>query len=220
MKRIRDNQRSRVYKAENENWRSSPDERFYDHAATRAYCATVCDLLELPSPVDVVESKRATASCWYDVGAQVISMAPREWARRSVVLLHELSHHITPTAYPWHGGEFTQTLLALIDAVESADVHDMLASLFGEHDVRVGSRPRKALETAAELASGSDPYHGVPYVQVIYVPERPAGSPHSPIHPNLPMVQVGQVTQLDSYTLTLDGKLEIPSSSLRYVGRP
>lgn len=161
----RDNQRSKVYAAEEfvrtlfdragergnrvieffgTNLTLPPEARFASVDSVRRY---VDDVLALRSvrerwpdaaPLTVRPRRGLTAAHYErDDDGAVIAVPERRtsWALRELVVLHEVAHHLCD-ADPPHGREFVATFCELADAVMGPEVAHVLRVVYGKEGVR------------------------------------------------------------------------------------
>jgi len=157
----RDNQRSKLYKAENEAFDKHPASEVYKGKDSLEKCQQLVDKLVKESKWfkkhwgEVIEVKvkpgkghrRATGSR-YMVGwcgqYKGIIQLPL-WSRKTWVVLHELSHVITPNNKASHGWEFAQNYLKLVKHIMGKEAESALKESFKKHRVKYNP-PRKMSE--------------------------------------------------------------------------
>jgi len=160
--RVRDFQRSRVYRAEREafgdtfeayrermvprangRWVDSNGVRLArtrtwraDALRSVAECQAFVDSLELPFPIVVASGKaRRKGGAYQQRGVATIALPL--WARVRPVILHEVAHHIANGDR--HGPAFTQAYVALVTETLGKDAGGRLHRAFREHRVKVGA---------------------------------------------------------------------------------
>jgi putative metallohydrolase (TIGR04338 family) len=78
--------------------------------------------------------RSAVAFGCFQTSPTVTLRMPR-WSRSMLVILHELSHALTPNRYSWHGIEFCTNFLYVVKHVMGKAAHAELEQLFREHGV-------------------------------------------------------------------------------------
>lgn len=156
----RDNQRARVYDAENETAAilkrggtiehfgsvlTIPAERkFGDVDSIQPYVDKVLafpPIATLPRaavPV-TVRSRRGVTQAHYEHATSTIAIPPYRlsgWALRETVVLHELAHHLTPGA--GHGPAFCAALLYLFEHVIAPEAAHLLRVAMYDRGVTIG----------------------------------------------------------------------------------
>jgi len=154
--RPRDNQRKRVYDSENAIDDRPWDERMWCHKSTRGgRLETVGEiesflnkihrsrwfkgfLCKQSPPVTIrkyyVKDGRGTSrgfACRWHNGNAMLNL-PR-WSRSKLVILHEMTHTVTPNRYAWHGPEFCANYLELVKRWIDAETHADLKASFQDH---------------------------------------------------------------------------------------
>jgi putative metallohydrolase (TIGR04338 family) len=147
-----DQQAERLYEAENSvfSFRDPRNylgtvpavEKFLDHVVSSAWFLDRWPVME---GVEVqLHDGRGSQSAW--ASPNVISL-PR-WARRKLVVLHELAHVVTWTCYgackPAHGRTFARVYLMLVWRVLGQEAARELHWAFRRHGVRFQRRVRKS----------------------------------------------------------------------------
>ena len=169
LRRPRDTQRAKVYRAE-DAWASRLDaarqgavlatvagsslllpgeRRLGSLEAAEAYCARV---LSLPSVAGLVGTisppvlrvrRGAKAAHWEPPGviAVAVPVHGEPWGLRETVLLHELAHHVGETTgrTQGHRAPFPAVLLLLVAGVLGEQAAFALQVDYGEHHVEVGT---------------------------------------------------------------------------------
>lgn len=155
----RDNQRSKVYTAENAAFRGHPEaneplptvediERFVRHVwdLKRVQGAFPKAVVQWRQPV-VKDGRRRRRAC----GARGFISMPRR-LRVKWIVLHELAHTISlrdNCHIAAHGWEFSNTYLTLVRLVLGVEAHDLLKAQFKAHRVRY-REPRKRAPMSPE----------------------------------------------------------------------
>lgn len=160
MKKERDSQRSKVYKAEraafstlavaNERHESVQDiEKFLRHVYSLKRVQDSFPLARLGEWYVRVKDGRRCRSAY---GSHSMINMPR-WSRISWVILHELSHTITQREesrrVAGHGWQFCENYLRLVLLVLGREAHDALKDSFKAHRVRF-SKPRQRAPLSPE----------------------------------------------------------------------
>ncbi len=121
-----------------------PEARFGSVETVQRY---VDDVLAMPAVRDrwgdvtalAVRARRGSTAAHYESADGVAAIAVPEqtsrWALRELVLLHEISHHLS-TAEPAHGPEFTATFVALAEVVMGPEVGHVLRVVYAKEGVR------------------------------------------------------------------------------------
>lgn len=122
-----------------------PEGRFASVESVQRY---VDDVLALPAVRDRwpgvprlhVRSRRGMTAAHYEVrnGVGVIAVPDRDgvnWALRELVVLHEISHHLSP-ARPAHGPAFVATMCALCTSVMGPELGHLLRVVYAQEGVR------------------------------------------------------------------------------------
>jgi len=132
--RPRDNQRARLYRAENEidAGRALPTvgvmQAYVDGvAATGWFVDRWGDRTFEVRPG--YGHKRATAN------REGVLQMPR-WARREMVILHEVAHCVTPESFAAHGSEYAGVFLAIVRRAMGLGPAQALEESFDRHRVR------------------------------------------------------------------------------------
>jgi len=160
MSKPRDNQRSKMYKAEREAFNKCFSNEKYEGKDSLVRCQQVIDKLVKNSnwfkkhwgEVVDVEARpgkghtRATAHRFRDYVCGIkyykgIIQLPK-WSRQTWVILHELSHVITSNRCAAHGWEFARNYLQLVRHVMGKDAEKKLKESFKKHRVKYNP-PRK-----------------------------------------------------------------------------
>lgn len=163
MKRERDSQRSKVYRAEREHLFNSPLNRRLETMAeleqrvkeivSSKFWAKHTPLNEPPRIKDGRGCRWARGSKWHIV-------MPK-WARSEAVLIHELTHTLLYRKYPGHfggknyeymaahGWEFAELYLKMVRRFMGKEAHDILKASFKKYKVKFRA-PRKKLELSPE----------------------------------------------------------------------
>ncbi|HEX7276679.1 MAG TPA: hypothetical protein VF244_04830 [Acidimicrobiales bacterium] len=134
MDRPRDNQRARLYRAENEVDAGRPlptvavMQAYVDGVAASAWFVDRWGARAF----DVRPGHghtRATAS------PDGVLQMPR-WARREMTILHEMAHCLTPVTFAAHGSEYAGVLLALVRRAMGLGPAQALEEAFGRQRVK------------------------------------------------------------------------------------
>lgn len=101
-----------------------PEARFGSVDSVQLYCDRVMDLIGHDQPVRVRE-RQGTAKAhyewnWNHGGTIAVPVVGSRWAMREVVVLHELSHHLSPGAK--HGPGFVTVMKDLLGRVMGPEV--------------------------------------------------------------------------------------------------
>jgi putative metallohydrolase (TIGR04338 family) len=165
---MRDDQRSRVYTAENMVRRhldlaaggartihvagsvlTVPAEQvFRDLPAVRRYASRLTSAAPMaqrwPRAARVgFRPRRGAKRAHYDSAAHVIALPPAErggsWALRELVVLHELAHAVTAGADPPHGPDFAAAFLELVETAVGPEVAFLLRHAFDHLGVDVAA---------------------------------------------------------------------------------
>lgn len=107
-----------------------PDERKFGRIEdVQRYVDAVLKHIDCDRPI-TVRSRRGTQKAHYEFATQVIAIPEDDrWAMREIVLLHEIAHHLTPTAAA-HGPEFRHTFCNLLEQVLAPEARFMLQLAF------------------------------------------------------------------------------------------
>ncbi|WP_067649050.1 TIGR04338 family metallohydrolase [Nocardia harenae] len=89
-------------------------------------------------PVRVRARRGASAAHYEPDGAVLAVPFERVWALRELVVLHELAHHLAPSAEPAHGPAFCARYLALVDGVIGPEAALLLRSALHGTGARIG----------------------------------------------------------------------------------
>lgn len=141
MKRERDNQRSKLYKAEHVLWDDS--KKFQTIGECEEYIKTVLRSRWFKNRYPHKEKlvlgdgrgmRRATAGSWLETNTVDISL-PR-WSRMEAVILHELSHNVSPMFKAAHGPEFASNFLSLVLRFMGRNAWVQLRESYKKHRVK------------------------------------------------------------------------------------
>lgn len=145
---VRDNQRSRVYKAERCLWgdakplREVKDiEAFMKKQLSRkAILKRYPDATRTIQVADGRGTRKALAYGDYKISIPL-------WARNEAVVIHEIAHIIAHRTYgqyriAGHGWEFCSVFLDLVRFIMKREAHDALKKSFKEHRVKF-TKPKK-----------------------------------------------------------------------------
>jgi hypothetical protein len=146
----RDNQKSRVYRAERqteifvaknklEPLTIKECQKFVNKVLARKAITKVYGKRMI-----TVEAGRGGARAFHDWRGRVISAGV--WARQPAVLLHEIAHHLAPY-HAVHGPEFATILANLYRQILGKDAEEKLLASFALNGVQVcgaNKKPRKA----------------------------------------------------------------------------
>lgn len=169
LRRPRDQQRAKVYRAE-DAWASRLDaarqgavlatvagssvllpaeRRLGSLVAARDYCGQVLALTAVIDAVGVISPpalrtrRGARAAHWEPPGviAVAVPVHGEPWGLRETVLLHELAHHVGETTGRTQGhlAPFPAVLLLLVAAVLGEEAAFTLQVDYGQHHVEVGT---------------------------------------------------------------------------------
>jgi putative metallohydrolase (TIGR04338 family) len=138
--RQRDNQRTKVYEAENT---LSPVSRvFITVDEMQVFINNVIgsarfkNRFKLNKPIRVSDGRGRRRACCANFYYEYRLKMPK-WARTDYILLHELAHAITEDKYAWHGPEFCANYLYLIqNFMEHNEAYTLLVDSFKETGVR------------------------------------------------------------------------------------
>jgi putative metallohydrolase (TIGR04338 family) len=142
MSRLRDSQRSRVYKAE-ATLHLAAGRRFETLPLCQAYADHV---LQQAHSAGILPFKRITVLAGWGgrrAGARpaLSEITLPRWSRSEAVILHELAHIINGrlmngTPYAHHGEEYVARFVRLVHLMKGPDVARDLIRSFREHKVR------------------------------------------------------------------------------------
>lgn len=131
--RARDNQRSKVYKAERLHTEFEKH-RIEDIKEVKKFVYKTLALKSVskywtpkPKIKDGRGCRRATGS------ARALTFP--KWSRTKMVILHELAHAVTPSHYAWHGKEFCANFYYLVKVAMGKDSAHELAMKYNECNV-------------------------------------------------------------------------------------
>lgn len=172
----RDNQRQRLYNAEN----------VAHLAATGSHYRQTIPNAELQPFVDAVLARRAVVNRW--PGKTITVKLGRSSAhtdyygteitlgvtmRNEWVVLHEIAHCLTPISAAHHGPEYVGVLLFLAKTVLGKDAHDTLSEQFRRHKVKRSSsavpKPIDSTEKRLreELAAAREAYNAASHRKAV-----------------------------------------------------
>lgn len=149
VKTVRDNQKSRVYKAERQTG-FQIDKRKLEPMSIQECQKFVNKVLARKSITKVYGNKKITvvagrngALAGYDWRGRYISAGV--WARQPVILLHEIAHHLAPY-HVVHGPEFATILAHLYRTILGKEYEERLLAAYALNGVRIcgaNNKPRK-----------------------------------------------------------------------------
>lgn len=146
----RDTQRQKLYRAEEVLRRDGAPgaERFGSVTEMQAFVDKLVTYAwwKRAFPYDrhiTVKDGRGRRSACGDPVFREISMPT--WSRTKAVLLHEVAHVVAPRDVAWHGWEFAEVYLKLVQHCLGADEAKALKASFKQHHVRY-TKPRAKRE--------------------------------------------------------------------------
>lgn len=171
MKRPRDSQRAKVYRAEQEAFGSLP----LDHKARRTYR----DMDELRARIDAIWQSSTVGKMITHKSSQARPRAVKDGrgmragratagsyeltftvdARKEWIVMHEMAHTVHQNAISgyetaqqaWHGHEFCAIYLKLVRRFIGKDAHDALRACFKKYRVRYTPPRKLSPERLAQL---------------------------------------------------------------------
>lgn len=164
---MRDNQRSKVYAAQNIlHWLFDsavqtgnpmvtvngvtvtlpPESRFACVDSIQVYVTRVMQMSSIASQykrfTPVVRERKGTKKAHYQGGTIAIPLSREgKWAQREMVILHELAHHLAPGA--GHGPEFVSAFLTLLGVVMGPEAELVARMVFIDNEVQTSPAPLK-----------------------------------------------------------------------------
>ncbi len=134
---MRDNQRQRVYDAENTVTHGADRldevrdiEKFLKRITKSAWYKR---RFTRWATIEVKDGRRRRRACGSS-SRGYINM-PR-WSRTRKIVLHEVAHVVQPSCTAWHGREFCKIYLALVKKWIGREAYDALKAAFKEHGVK------------------------------------------------------------------------------------
>ncbi len=156
---MRDNQRSKVYSAEQSVRKTLDLINAFPARTIKMYGSTlrIPEEYKFGSFRSVAEYVWKVESFdWYPESKGRVCVRPRKgdekahyqsghiyvhpesaWALREIVVLHELAHHLTRLAAESHGAEFAGAFLWLVENVIGHEVAFLLRTAFYDHGVKI-----------------------------------------------------------------------------------
>lgn len=137
--RARDNQRKKVYQAENvlslysKRFETTKDMQSFVGNVTRS--PAFKEKFKLAKQVIVTDGRGRRRACCASYLYSFRLKMPK-WARTDWILLHELSHAVTEDKYAWHGPEFCANYLYLVSKFMGDVAYGYLVDSFKLHGVR------------------------------------------------------------------------------------
>lgn len=138
--RLRDNQRERVYRAEEVIWKRAENYKTVQEVET--YVKSVLDnpWFQATYPwvksIKIYDGRRRRRAVGGKRHGQPYMKLPK-WTRNKPIILHELSHGLAPDTVAWHGPEFCLIYAELVAHFIDSDTYQKLMQSFRDNRVKV-----------------------------------------------------------------------------------
>jgi len=127
-----------------------PEAKFSSVESMQAYVNRVMDMLPTDRKTPKVRHRSGTAKAHYHPVGEIAIPTARggSWARRELVVLHELAHHLTPGS--GHNHRYVQAFLELVGRVMGPEVALVGRIIFDDNGVRCTPPPKRVRRVAAQ----------------------------------------------------------------------